>query len=197
MSGGGNSRRDFMAAIAGGASLLFPRLLPGPRLRRPRPLRDRRVGAPGGAVPRADWTSASFGAVPDGKTLSTKAIQAAVDACARSGGGVVLVPPGTFISGAIFMRSHVQLELSHGAVLKASDNFNHFPIIDGRWEGIERKTHASLITGLDLENVAITGTGTLDGSGGLWRAAGTSRRPTCASSWASSRASRRTRPARR
>jgi len=171
MSGGGNSRRHFMAAFAGGAGLLFPRLLPGaetaPAAAPARPAGGRagRRGPSGGLDIR------SFGAVPDGKTLSTKAIQAAVDACARSGGGVVLVPPGTFISGAIFMRSHVQLELSHGAVLKASTNFDHFPIIEGRWEGIERKTHASLITGLDLENVAITGTGTLDGSGGPWRAA--------------------------
>jgi polygalacturonase len=117
-----------------------------------------------------------FGAVGDGKTLNTQAIQRAIDACGKAGGGLVLVPPGRFVSGALFLRSNLQLHLSAGAILQASDNFEHFPAIKGRSEGIERDTYASLLTGQELENVAITGTGVLDGQGpSWWRAFGVTK----------------------
>jgi hypothetical protein len=109
-----------------------------------------------------------FGAVGDGKTDATAAIQRAIDACAAAGGGVVLIPPGRYLSGALFLKSHIELHVARGAVLLASQRFDDFPLIDGRWEGVERKTHASLITGQDLENVAITGRGVLDGRGWPW-----------------------------
>jgi polygalacturonase len=109
-----------------------------------------------------------FGAVGDGKTMATRAIQKAIDACGAAGGGTVRVPAGRFLCGALFLRSNVELQLAAGAVLVASQRFDDFPAIDGRWEGIERKTHASLINGSNLENVSLTGAGLLDGQGWPW-----------------------------
>jgi polygalacturonase len=80
----------------------------------------------------------------------------------------VLIPAGHFLTGAIFLRSRVEVELEPGAILLASTNFADYPAIDGRWEGIERKIYASLFNGRDLEHVSITGHGVLEGQGSVW-----------------------------
>ena len=116
-----------------------------------------------------------FGAVADGKTLSTAASQKAVDACAAAGGGRVVIPAGRFVSGPVFLRSHLEVELSAGSVLLGSTNLADYPAVDGRWEGIERKIYASLFTGHHLEGVSITGRGTIDGRG-----SGIGKLPRCA-----------------
>ncbi|HVT73713.1 MAG TPA: glycoside hydrolase family 28 protein [Lacunisphaera sp.] len=118
-----------------------------------------------------DFNVADYGAVGDGRTPATAAIQRAIDACAAAGGGRVVLPAGTFRSGPVFLRSNVDFHLSPGAVLAGSENFADYPAIDGRWEGIERKIHASLLTALNATNVAITGEGTLDCHGAPWWAA--------------------------
>jgi polygalacturonase len=110
----------------------------------------------------------SYGAVGDGVTLTTTAIQKAVDACSADGGGKVVVPAGRYLTGPIFLKSQVQVELESGAVLAGSTNFNDYPPIDGRWEGIERKIYASLFTGRGLYNVSITGRGVMEGQGAVW-----------------------------
>jgi polygalacturonase len=109
-----------------------------------------------------------FGAVGDGRTLCTAGIQAAIDACAAAGGGKVFVPPGKYLTGPIFLKSNLEFEVLAGATLLGSTNFADYPTIAGRWEGLDRTVYASLITGIDLENVAITGQGTLDGQGPVW-----------------------------
>jgi polygalacturonase len=109
-----------------------------------------------------------FGAVCDGKNLCTAAIQRAVDACGQRGGGRVLVPPGTYLTGPIFLKSNMELEICAGATLVGSRNLDEYPSIQGRWEGIDRTIYASLLTGEDLENVTITGRGVIDGSGPVW-----------------------------
>jgi hypothetical protein len=109
-----------------------------------------------------------FGAAGDGVTMATRAIQGAIDACHGAGGGLVMIPAGRYLCGALFLRSNVHLHVGAGAALVASKRFEDFPPIDGRWEGIERKTYSSLLTGLDLENVTITGPGALDGQGPVW-----------------------------
>jgi polygalacturonase len=109
-----------------------------------------------------------FGAAGDGRTSSTRGLQRAFEACAGGGGGTVLVPAGRYLTGALFLRSHVELHLSAGAILEASPRPEDFPAIAGRDEGVEQKVHASLLTGLDLENVSVTGRGTLDGRGDAW-----------------------------
>ena len=68
-----------------------------------------------------DFNILDFGAVADGKTMNTKAIQAAIDECAKEGGRVV-VPAGTFMSGSIFLKSNVELHLAHNATLRASED---------------------------------------------------------------------------
>jgi polygalacturonase len=109
-----------------------------------------------------------FGAVGDGKTLSTAAIQAAINACAAAGGGKVCVPPGKYLTGPIFLKSNLEFELLAGAILLGSTKFSDYPTIAGWWEGLERRIYASMITGIDLDNVAITGRGILDGQGAVW-----------------------------
>jgi len=110
-----------------------------------------------------------YGAVADGKTLATKAIQKAVDIYAASGGGTVHFPPGKYLCGAILLKSNVTLHIGDGATLLASTNFDDFPPIKPGWRIQSDDTvRSSLITGLDLENIAITGRGTLNGQGQPW-----------------------------
>jgi polygalacturonase len=111
---------------------------------------------------------ADFGAVRDGKTVCTGAIQKAVDECARAGGGRVVFPAGRYLTGPVFLKSNVHLEVMPGAVLSGITNFEKVPAIGGRFEGIDRPVYASMFTGLDLENVSITGRGVLDGRGDAW-----------------------------
>ena len=66
----------------------------------------------------------TYGAKPDGRTLCTKEIQAAIDACAASGGGRVTVPAGVYFSGTIWLRSNVELHLEHNSVIKGSDDMD-------------------------------------------------------------------------
>ncbi len=108
-----------------------------------------------------------FGAKGDGTTLNTLSIQNAIDACAKTGGKVI-VPPGNYLTGALFFKSNVNLEIMTGAVLQGSENFDHYPPVEGRYGGIERSIHSSLITGHNLENISITGRGTLNGNGKVW-----------------------------
>jgi len=110
-----------------------------------------------------------YGAVGGGKTLCTEAIQKAVDACAAAGGGTVYFPAGKYLSGAIFLKSNVTLHIGEGATLLASTSFEDFPPFTPHWRIQSDDTkRSSLITGLDLENIAVTGRGTLNGQGKPW-----------------------------
>lgn len=160
------ARRKFIQQMAAGLAIALPA-----------PLLASNGPAPGGQpqspaldlVPQKHvFSIAEFGAVPDGVTLCTKAIQRAVDECAKSGGGKVAVPPGRFLTGPIFLRSHIEFEVMAGATLLGSTNMDDYPTIQGRWDGNDRTIYASMFTGLDLENVAIVGRGTIDGQGQGW-----------------------------
>ncbi len=110
-----------------------------------------------------------YGANGNGTTLCTQAIQKAVNACATSGGGTVYIPAGKYLSGAISLKSNVTLHVSDGATLLASTRFEDFPPIKPGWRVRSDDTQrSSLITGIDLENIAITGRGTLNGQGKPW-----------------------------
>jgi len=111
-----------------------------------------------------------YGATGDGTTLSTAAIQKAVDACAAAGGGTVWLGPGTWLSGTIFLRSHVQLWLEAGCVLRGSGKLEDYPENLPKIRSYtDNYVRQSLIVGEDLEDVAIRGRGTIDGSGGAFR----------------------------
>ncbi|MEW5870188.1 MAG: glycoside hydrolase family 28 protein [Chloroflexota bacterium] len=108
-----------------------------------------------------------FGAVPDGQTLDTAAIQAALDACAPAG-GTVYIPAGRYLSGSVFLHSNTTLHLEAGAILLGSQDPEDYPIIPGRWEGVQQEVHAPLIAGHGLTTIAVTGRGIIDGQGALW-----------------------------
>ena len=115
------------------------------------------------------WFNArEYGARGDGETLDTPAIQAAIDACAKTGGGTVLVPAGTYLTGAIFFRNNITLHIDAGAILCGSENPADYAVITSRWEGVDRETYAPLLSGSHLVNIAVTGRGTVDGRGAVW-----------------------------
>jgi polygalacturonase len=106
-----------------------------------------------------------YGARPDATTLSTKAIADAIAACAKMGGGRVLVPAGKFLTGAIHLQSNVELHVSEGATLLFDVNPASYPIVFTRWEGMECMNYSPLIYARKQKNIGITGKGTLDGQG--------------------------------
>jgi polygalacturonase len=112
---------------------------------------------------------AAYGAVGDGVAKNTDAIRAAIDACANAGGGVVRVPEGIWLTGAIHLKSNVNLRLEEGAVLRFSDDpADYLPVVFTRWAGFECFNYSPLIYARDCENIAITGPGTIDGNGEKW-----------------------------
>jgi DNA sulfur modification protein DndE len=110
-----------------------------------------------------------YGAHPDKLAKSTEAINKAIDACHAAGGGVVRIPEGFWITGPIQLKSNINLHLAKGAVLQFSDNTLDYKLIETNWEGLEAIRCESPLYGMDLENIAITGKGLIDGAGQVWR----------------------------
>ncbi len=109
-----------------------------------------------------------YGAAGDGATPDTHAIQSAIDAAGQVGGGTVYIPAGRYVAGSIFLRDNITLFVDAGAILLGSENHEDYPIVRMRWEGLTQPTHAPLIAGSDLHNIAIVGRGTIDGRGTGW-----------------------------
>jgi len=108
---------------------------------------------------------ADFGAIGDGKTLNTKSIQTAIDHCAETGGTLV-IPKGDFLSGALFLKPGVNLQLAEGAVLKASTDIADFPTQPNvRFEGHFQEHATSLLNVDHCDHFRLTGPGMLDGQG--------------------------------
>ena len=118
----------------------------------------------------------AYGAVADGKTLNTAAIQQAIDAAAAAGGGVVRIPAGTFRSGAIFLKKDVELYLDEGAVLLGSNQIEDYPKRETRIEGHFEPWRMALVNAQQLDRVRIGGKGKLDGNGIMFWAAFWQRR---------------------
>jgi len=105
-----------------------------------------------------------FGAVGDGTTKNTTAFAAAIAACHRSGGGHVVVPAGSFLTGAIHLLSNVDLHVTPGAaILFSQDPDDYLPVVFTRWQGIELMNYSPFIYCHGQRNVAVTGQGTLNG----------------------------------
>src|SRR6059058_3781768 len=107
-------------------------------------------------------------AAGDGITNSTRAIQQAIDDCAKRNGGTVSFKPGAYITGALFLKSNVYLRINGGVTLLGSQDDADYPLIPTRVAGIEMKWPAALININDAKNVKISGGGVIDGRGEKW-----------------------------
>lgn len=112
----------------------------------------------------AEWSIVEFGARSDGE-IHTRAIQRAIDSVAAEGGGRLIVPEGTYMTGALFLKQGVELHLTDGAVLLGSTELADYPKKMTRIEGHFEPWRPALINAEGVDQVRITGSGTLDGNG--------------------------------
>ena len=121
-----------------------------------------RIKAP--TFPNRDFAITDFGAVAGGKSDSTAAIAKAITACHAAGGGRVVVPAGEWLTGAIHLQSNVNLHVAEDATLRFStDPAAYLPVVYTRWEGTECMNYSPLIYAFEQDNIAVTGSGILDG----------------------------------
>ena len=114
----------------------------------------------------ADYLVSDFGAKSDTTVLSTQAVQQAIDACSAAGGGRVVVPTGQYKIGTIVLKSNVDLHLEHGATLFGSTDLNDYLPVRSSYVSLRTQTTTiQLIYADSVENVSISGTGTIDGRG--------------------------------
>lgn len=171
------NRREFLAelAVRTGGLLLAPAIAGGCTATAARAAADstatgwdlvpsilQRIVPP--VFPNRDFPVTNFGAKGDGQTDCTRAFSDAIAACSRAGGGRVVVPSGRFASGAIHLASNVNLHVESGATIAFSpDPAKYLPVVLTRFEGVEVMGYSPLIYAVDCQNVAVTGSGTLDG----------------------------------
>lgn len=110
-----------------------------------------------------------FGAVADGKTLNTEAINNAIKDVNGKGGGKVIIPAGLWMTGPIELMSNVNLYTEKNALVLFTDDFNAYPILETSFEGLNTRRCQSPISAWNAENIAITGHGVFDGAGDSWR----------------------------
>ena len=136
------------------------------------------------AIPKLDWIKNvgaktypksikiysvnDFGAVGDAMMNCTEAIQKAIDKCAANGGGKVTFTPGMYVSGSIFVKSNVNLEIPKGTMILGSQNISDYKRIDTRVAGIEMKWPAGLVNINGQKNAAISGEGVINGRGKIY-----------------------------
>ena len=116
----------------------------------------------GGLVDSTSFLITNFGAVGDKVTLNTKAIQRAIDSCAASGGGLVVVPAGNFLSGTIHLKTGVTLHVQSGGTLFGSPRASDYPLNTSVYHSTNNR---ALIYAKDANHIGISGTGTIDGQG--------------------------------
>lgn len=112
----------------------------------------------------------TYHAVGDGVTLNTQALQRAIHDCHAKGGGVVLVPNGLWLTGPLVLESHVNLHLEANATLLFTSDKSQYRLVESNWEGLPAVRNQSPLSGTNLQNIAITGKGIIDGNGDAWRA---------------------------
>lgn len=110
-----------------------------------------------------------FGAKADGIALNTQAINNAIDACNKKGGGVVVIPEGLWLTGPVELKSNVNLHLKRNALLQFTSDFTQYKLIESNWEGLAQMRNQSPISATNATNIAITGFGVIDGGGEAWR----------------------------
>lgn len=117
--------------------------------------------------PEADYIVKvnKFGAHKNSLILSTKAIQAAIDDCAKHGGGEVIFDPGVYLTGAVYVKDNVNLHIDKNVELRGAISLSEYPDIDTRVAGVEMKWPSAIINILNQKNAAISGTGTIHAQG--------------------------------
>lgn len=111
----------------------------------------------------------NYGAKGDGQFLNTATINQTIRTCSERGGGVVSIPAGIWLTGPIEMQSNVNLHLKRDAVLLFTKDFDQYKLVESNWEGEPAWRNQNPISGKDLNNIAITGEGIIDGNGDAWR----------------------------
>lgn len=119
--------------------------------------------------PSAKVNIVDFGGVGDGRELNTASFGKAIDALAAKGGGTLVVPAGIWLTGPIVLKSNINLHLEDKAIILFSEDKSLYPIVETSFEGLDTRRCQSPISGRDLENIAITGSGAIDGNGHFWR----------------------------
>lgn len=162
------ARRSFLAGSGLGAGLLLAGGVGAPaRAAEAGPWARadqivRRIRPP--TFPNRDFPITRYGAVGDGRTDCTGAIRAAIRACNEAGGGRVVVPAGTFLTGAVHLRSNVNLHVvARATLLFSTDRDKYLPVVLTSWEANDCYNYSPLIYAYRQTNIAITGQGTLDG----------------------------------
>jgi len=121
-------------------------------------------------IPPNSVSITDFGAKSGGQELCTKAFAEAIAAVSKKGGGRVVIPRGTWLTGPITLKSNIELYSENGALVIFSKNKDLYPLVETNFEGFNTFRCMSPINGRNLENIAITGHGVFDGSGEAWRA---------------------------
>ncbi len=162
------TRREFLRTLAVGSAAVgspLPRWLDAqapvdPWSEVPRILA--RIKPP--VFPARDFDVTRHGAVGDNARDNTSAFRDAIAACARAGGGRVVVPAGEFVTGAIELKSGVNLHVSQGATIRFTHDHSKYPLVFTRWEGMELMNFSPMIYAFEQQNLAVTGSGTIDGN---------------------------------
>ena len=120
-------------------------------------------------IPDRSFVVPGEGALKDGMGKNTQAIQQTIDRAAEAGGGRVILPAGIWYTGPVRLHSRIDLHLESGAVLLFSKSQEEYPLVRTDFEGMGALRTVSPLSAEDAEDVAITGSGIIDGSGQLWR----------------------------
>jgi polygalacturonase len=121
------------------------------------------------SIPNNAVNIKDFGAIADGITSNTKAIAAAIEEVVKKGGGRVVIPEGVWVTGPIILKSKIDLHIEKGAIVRFSGNYDEYPLIYTSYEGLDAWRTMSPIYAENVNDVAITGQGIVDGNGGAWR----------------------------
>lgn len=114
----------------------------------------------------ATFNVKKYGAKGNGKHLDTSAIQKAIDACSSAGGGIVIVPEGTYLSATIELKDNVDFHLEKGATILGTTDYKAYRNLDPFTEGLGINVGTALVVAVDAKNVSLTGEGIIDGQGG-------------------------------
>jgi polygalacturonase len=111
------------------------------------------------------YTITDYGIINDSTKIQTKEIQSVIDKASANGGGVIVIPKGVFLSGALFFKPKTRLYVSEGAVLKGSDDISNYPIMPSRMEGQNLDYFPALVNAYGVDGFSISGKGTINGNG--------------------------------